>query len=723
MLERALYAANSILITDAQQTDNPIVWRNAAFEALTGYTVSETLGRSCRFLQGKDTDTQTTAQIRAAVSAGEPLDARILNYRKDGSPFWNDLRLAPLYDSHNELTHFVGVLFLEGKRDPIEMDQALAFAAGFAETVRGPRLVLDSDLRVVSANLSFYRLFQVRPDETVGALFYALGGGQWDIPALHLPLREVLLKQTMLRNLEVTRNFAKIGAKTLLLNASALEAQGDLPEHILLTIEDVTHRLDTLQAYDTLQSSVVFARSILDSLSSQVAILDEKGVIVAVNRAWEKFAQENGAPLHQRKGIGINYMRLCEGAEGAGAEDAILMAQGIRAVMEGRIEQFEHEYPCHAPHEERWFTGRVTRMEYGGRLYLVVAHENITKRKLSERALHQSEARYHLLVESVKEYALILVDSAGLISDWNRGAQLIFGYAPDEIQGRPFETLFTMEDRALHIPAQEMQLARGGQHVIGACYLLRKDGGRFYAEGALVPLFDSNGKAAGFGNALRDFTEKHEEQRAVETLNERLRHAMTETHHRVKNNLQMIAALIEMQADRHEDTELAIEYQRLKAHINAMAMVHDILTAQAKKDGQGDALSVKTLLEGALSALRGIAPNHTLRYAITDAMLLTSQGTSLALIVNELVLNAFRHGLSAVQVTFQTENGVALLTVEDDGPGFPAGFRVTQDGNTGLELVERLASWDLRGGVHYLNRSAEAGAQVVVNFPIAALAP
>lgn len=101
-------AAMSIAVSDATRRDNPLVFVNAAFEALTGYSETEVVGRNCRFLQGPDTDASTVRRIRAAMRAGVPVEARLLNYRKDGTPFWNLLHLSPLRSTEGVVTHFVG---------------------------------------------------------------------------------------------------------------------------------------------------------------------------------------------------------------------------------------------------------------------------------------------------------------------------------------------------------------------------------------------------------------------------------------------------------------------------------------------------------------------------------------------------------------------------------------------------------------------------------------
>ena len=108
--ERAIAAfVQGVAIADAARPDLPLVYVNSGFEAMTGYTAAEVLGRNCRFLQGRDTDPAAVAALRAALRDGRPALVELLNYRKDGKPFWNALSVVPLRDAAERLTHVVAV--------------------------------------------------------------------------------------------------------------------------------------------------------------------------------------------------------------------------------------------------------------------------------------------------------------------------------------------------------------------------------------------------------------------------------------------------------------------------------------------------------------------------------------------------------------------------------------------------------------------------------------
>ncbi|BCR05956.1 hypothetical protein DESUT3_30250 [Desulfuromonas versatilis] len=137
------------------------------------------------------------------------------------------------------------------------------------------------------------------------------------------------------------------------------------------------------------------ARATLDALPQHIAILDETGTIIAVNRAWREFAETNStAPDLFCEGS--NYLAVCDAIDEQQCPEAAAFAGGIRAVMQGTMLEFSLEYPCHSPVRPCWFMGRVTRFSDQGPMRIVVAHDNVTELMQAEKAIQQL-AYYDLL--------------------------------------------------------------------------------------------------------------------------------------------------------------------------------------------------------------------------------------------------------------------------------------------------------------------------------------
>lgn len=221
----------------------------------------------------------------------------------------------------------------------------------------------------------------------------------------------------------------------------------------------------------------------------------------------------------------------------------------------------------------------------------------------------------------------------------------------------------------------------------------------------------------GIGAVVVEITERKRAEESIAGLNKRLQWSLAENNHRVKNNLQVLAALIDMQVMDGPMLVPAQEFHRIATQIRALAAVHDLLTLQARDEGQTEAVSAKAMLERLLPVMQKTVGQRSLRLDVEDVPLTTKQATSLALITNELVSNAIKHGQGEVGIRFQTYGNEGILTITDEGPGFPADFDPRKAAGTGLELIERLAGWDLFGHTTYTHTEAGGGC-VFVTVPL-----
>ncbi len=131
-------------------------------------------------------------------------------------------------------------------------------------------------------------------------------------------------------------------------------------------------------------ASRAFFQSVLDALSSHIAILDGESRVIAVNAAWRRFARRNGWAGDGGFGIGANYIDLCRRASGRNSDEAPAVARALRQLLDRERDLFSVEYPCHGPRKRRWFLLQATRFTEAGSSYLVTAHHDITGRKEAE---------------------------------------------------------------------------------------------------------------------------------------------------------------------------------------------------------------------------------------------------------------------------------------------------------------------------------------------------
>jgi DNA-binding CsgD family transcriptional regulator len=149
------------------------------------------------------------------------------------------------------------------------------------------------------------------------------------------------------------------------------------------------------------------ARTVLNSLSAHIAILDKNGVILETNKAWQLYAARSGMP-DSYDHIGVNYLEICAATSGSEAAEAAKVAEGIRAVIRGDLAEFLFDYPCHSDEDQHWYYMRTIRMAGPGAIRVVVSHEEITALKQTEEALKKSQAEIVEQKQSLEEANIAL---------------------------------------------------------------------------------------------------------------------------------------------------------------------------------------------------------------------------------------------------------------------------------------------------------------------------
>jgi two-component system, sensor histidine kinase PdtaS len=293
---------------------------------------------------------------------------------------------------------------------------------------------------------------------------------------------------------------------------------------------------------------------------------------------------------------------------------------------------------------------------------------------------------------------------------------------------------------------------------------------------------DNAGKVTRIIGCTVDITERkraeeelHRRTAEVEQLNIRLRRAMQETHHRVKNNLQIIVALTDISLNENPQAIPTKDMRRIGYNARTLAAIHDILTQNAKLNAEMDTVSTREVFDKLIPLIAATLGTRTIEYQTDDVVLPVLQGESLALLVSELIANSVKHGTGTITVILQRdreqdterggegdrgtegereqgnaeeerrrrgeeENASSLiphpsslpnapmtqqptdpasltLTVQDEGKGFPPHFDPASDANMGMDLIKSLAVYDLRGKLEFSNLP-QGGARVQVVFPV-----
>jgi PAS domain S-box-containing protein len=347
---------------------------------------------------------------------------------------------------------------------------------------------------------------------------------------------------------------------------------------------------------------------------------------------------------------------------------------------------------------------------------------------ITERVKWEAEQSRLAAIVNSSEDAIVSKDLDGIVTSWNKAAERIYGWKAEEIIGKS-KAVVIPSDLPNELPTILERIKTGKPIEHYETFRLRKNGERFDVDVTVSPLKDVAGHIVGASTIARDISERkrterelQRKQEEVRALNERLKWAMRETHHRVKNNLQVIAAMIDLQLIDIDPSQAsqASELSRLGGHVRALASVHDLLTHYLNESDEGvEALSIQAIYDRLIPLLRQTSGPRDITVHGSDIVITGQQATALALITNELVSNAMKHGAGNVSIETISTAGSGLVLFRDFGNGFRPDFDPELSANTGLQLVESLVSTNLSGQVNYVNAPG-GGAEVRVGFPIAA---
>ncbi|MCG6158152.1 hybrid sensor histidine kinase/response regulator [Rubinisphaera margarita] len=276
---------DAVITTDAE---GQVTYLNPVAAALTGWTTADAAGVPLtQVFEIVNESTRAEVKNPALRALQEGVVVGLANHTiliaRDGTERFIDDSAAPIRDTDENIVGSVLIFrdISERRRIERQMEDARIYAECIVDTVREPLVVLNGDLRVWTANRSFYQTFRVTSEETERCRLYELGNGQWNIPQLRSLLEEILPQNSVVENYEVVHDFPDIGRRTMLLNARKLYRAGNHTELVLLAIEDITERQQG-------QESLRRLASLVESSDDAIISKSLDGTIQTWNAAAER---------------------------------------------------------------------------------------------------------------------------------------------------------------------------------------------------------------------------------------------------------------------------------------------------------------------------------------------------------------------------------------------------------------------------------------------------
>ncbi|HEV7371296.1 PAS domain S-box protein [Arenibaculum sp.] len=477
-------------------------------------------------------------------------------------------------------------------------------------------------------------------------------------------------------------------------------------------VVDVTD-LKTAEAAQ--RASEARTRVIVEAVADGIVTFDERGIVESINPAAARlFGHPPQAVVGKAVSMLVPDARGIEFGQGGGpgleaaARDGTAELAGLRA--DGS------RFPMELSLGEAAIDGR--------RIFAAVI------RDVSERRQAEAE-RAHLaaIVESSSD-AIFGTDLENRITNWNAAATRIYGYEPSDVIGHPVSR-FMSADQAAERQALADRVARGEQVIQYETVRVRKDGRPVEVSMTLSPIRQPNGGIVGISTIARDITERKAVERTLRrTLAEKddlLRQKVAllhEVHHRVKNNLQVISAMVSLEARQIENEAARTRMNMIGQRVYAMGQVHEQLYASGDVARINLADYVEELARGLSRMYSGLPVGLEVEAEGRGWFCDLETAIPLGLILNELITNAFKHAFPAdrdgrvrVRLRRLGDDGAVRLTVEDDGIG------TGEDGDAGAKGIGmtliRVLARQIDAEIRF---EAGEGTSVVVDLPASACA-
>ena len=429
----------------------------------------------------------------------------------------------------------------------------------------------------------------------------------------------------------------KQGAADYLLK-DRLTRLGQATAHAL---EQARLRQDRLIAERAVRSNAKFIEDILNSLPAAVVVVDQTGVITAVNEPWRRFAGENGGT----DSLGQNYLTVCQNSiDRYNLPDAQAAADGIRSVLDGTQVSFSLEYSCHSPTQQRWFVMRVSPLS-SVRHGAVIAHVDITNRKHSEEQLRGSEERFRQLAESI--------DEVFWMTDPLKGSLIYISPAYEKVWGRTCASLYAAshtwvdslhpEDRERVRAAARSKQLRGDYDEIYR--IVRPDGSVRWLHEKAFPVRNEAGVIYRMVGVAEDITEKR--QLETQFFRAQRLESIGTLASGVAHDLNNILAPIMMAAPLIRQSKSGKEIEKMLTTIEASSLrgaqlVRQLLSFGRGVEGERSLLSIRPIVDEVMAIAQQTFPkNITLVVDVpADVWPIIGDGTQVHQVLLNLCVNA-----------------------------------------------------------------------------------
>ncbi len=508
-----------VAVTDVQGT---ITYVNDKFCAISRYPKEDLIGQNHRILNSGHHPKEFFQEMYRTIASGKVWHGEIKNRARDGSMYWVDTTIVPFMSADGKPRQYVAIRadITERKVAEEAAKQSLAAREGAIKELADQKFALDqhaivavTDVQgtITYVNDKFCTISQYSKEELIGQNHRILNSGHHSKEFFQKMYHTIAAGQVWHGEI---KNRAKDGSiywvDTTIV--PTLSADGKPRQYVAIRA-DITERK---QAEQALKESLATSEAALKELADQkfaldqhaiVATTDVQGTITYVN---DKFCAISKYSLEEL--IGQNHRIL-----NSGHHPKEFFQQMYHTIANGQVWRDEI---CNRAKDGSIYWVDTTIVPfldaYGKPRQYMAIRADITERKRAEEVLHESQERFRLLLDGVKDYAIYMLDPEGNVISWNAGATRIKGYLQEEILGKHFSCFYTPEARASGKPSEELRASLTNGRFEEQAWRVRKDGTSFWANVVITPMYDDHGALRGFSKVARDITEGRRAEQAVQ---------------------------------------------------------------------------------------------------------------------------------------------------------------------------------------------------------------
>ncbi|MGB3480143.1 MAG: PAS domain S-box protein [bacterium] len=668
-----------------------IIFVNDQICQMLGYTRNELIGKIGYkiFFSKKDREVIKYYNKRRLRKLSDHYEIKMK--KKSGDYIWTQIRGSPIIDSGGVVQGSLGVISDISERK--EAEAKLHYQADLLANVSDAVFSVDNDTIIRSWNKAAEKIYGWKAQEVIDKPMHKVTKVEYPGGETVKNIYKKLSKKGYWTGVVTER---RKDGKTIIISrsmAQIIDASGNIIGAVTAN-RDITERR---QAEEALKGSEKNFKELAEKSPLGVVIADDKGNHLYANKQFaeitgysiDELIGMNGfevltTPEDKKKYMRIMKKRVKNSAHRKVYERILLRKDGIKIIT-------------------RFFT---TKIKWKDKMCPMAIVQNITKQTKTKEALRESEEKYSSVLENSKD--AVIIHQNRIIKYANRATAQSTGYTIDELLGKNIIELTTPEYRELVAERYAARLAGKDIPNIYEIAVFKKDGSVLPIE-LSVSIMNYEGKPSGLV-FMRDITDRKQAEKKLKASLKEKEVLLRELHHRVKNNMQIISSLINLQTRYLKDKKAVRMFKESQDRIRSMALVHEKLY-QSENLTQIDIGGYISELTNQIRRSHIINPEMIkLNIKVKEMFLNINTAIPCGLVINELASNAFKYAFPSnrkgeiVIELFLDKDGLVTLIVKDDGIGFPEDIDVHNTETLGLQLVNALVE-QLNGTIE-LDRSS-----------------